>query len=84
MLMLLMLLLTPYISHDKPPGRACVSANAAGNPHVAAVVVVAVLMLDPSDQILLVSEPFTAVHRIDAKRLLQAKPSNTDMLPKQG
>ena len=52
--------------------------------YVAGVVVVAVLMLDPSDQILLVSEPFTAVHRLDAKRLLQAKPSNTDMLPKQG
>jgi hypothetical protein len=64
--------------------RACVSANAAENPHVAAVVVVAVLMLDPRDQILLVSEPLTAAHRIDAKRLLQANPSHTDVLPKQG
>jgi hypothetical protein len=52
--------------------------------YVAAVVVVAVLMLDRSDQILLVSEPFTVVNRLDAKRLLQANPSNTDMLPKQG
>jgi hypothetical protein len=81
LLPLLLPLLTPCSSHDKSP-RACVSvsANAAGNPHVAAVVVAAVLMLDPSDTILLFSESFTAVHRLGTKRLLQAKPSNTDVL----
>jgi hypothetical protein len=75
MLMLLLLLLG---------GLVCLPTRPETPMYVAAVVVVAALMLDPSDQILLVSESFTAVHRLDAKRLLQAKPSNTDMLPKQG
>ena len=74
MLMLLLLL----------RGLVCLPTRPETPMYVAAVVVVAVLMLDPSDQILLVSEPFTAVHRIDAKRLLLANPSSTGMLPKQG